>query len=81
MATLEDTVRFTTGSKSVTHSMLETGTIEFIHKDNIQGRLLVAGTCTRLLIFPVNDRYVCSSETFIKNIIEDIFMNVGFGKV
>ena len=81
MVTLEDFVRFTTGSKFVTHSMLETGIIEFIHKDNIQGRRLVADTCTRSLIFPVNERYVCSSETFIKNITEDIFMNVGFGKV
>ena len=54
MVTLEDIVRFTTGSKFVTHSMLETGTIEFIDKDNIQGRRLVANTCTRSLIFPVN---------------------------
>ena len=80
MVTLKDIVRFTTGSKFVTHSMLATGTIEFIHKDNIQGRRQVASTCTRSLIFPVNERYVCSSETFIKNITEDIFMNVGFGK-
>ena len=81
MVTLEDIVIFTTSSRFVTHSMLETGTIEFIHKDNIQGRRLVANTRTRSLIFPVNKRYVCSSETFIKNITEDIFMNVGFGKV
>ena len=81
MVTLEDIVRFTTGSKFVTHSMLETGTIEFIHKYNIQGRRLVAYTCTRSLIFPVNERYVCSSETFIKNITEDLFMIISFGKV
>ena len=81
MVTLEDIVRFTTGSKFVTHSMLETGTTEFIHKNNIQGKCLFADTCTRSLIFPINERYVCSSETFIKNITEDIFMNVGFGRV
>ena len=81
MVTLEDIVRFTTGSKSVAHSMLGTGRIEFIHKDNIQGRRLVADTCTRSLIFPMNKRYVCSSETFIQIITEDVFMNVGFGKV
>ena len=61
--------------------MLVTGRIEFIHKDNIQGRRLVADTCTRSLIFPMNKQYVCSSETFIQNITEDVFMNVGFGEV
>ena len=81
MLTLEDIVTFTSGSKFVTHSMLETGTTEFIHKDNIQGKRLVADTCTRSITFQVNERYVCSSETFIKSITEDIFMNVGFGKV
>ena len=81
MVTLEDIIRLTTSSKFVIHSMLEAGSIEFIHKDNIQGRRLVADTCTRSLVFPVNERYVCSSETFIKNITEDIFMNIGFGKV
>ena len=50
----------------MTHSTLETGTIESIHKDNIQGRSLVAGTCTRSLIFPVNERSACSGKTFIK---------------
>ena len=58
MVTLEDIVRFTTGSKSAAHSMLGTGRTEFIHKDNIQGRRLVADTCTRSLIFPVNDIYL-----------------------
>ena len=48
---LEDTVRFTTSSKFVTHSMLETDKIKLIHKDHIQGRRLVADTCTRSLIF------------------------------
>ena len=71
MVTLEDIVSFATGSKFETDSVLEIGTIEFIHKDNIQGRRLVADNCTRSLIFPVNERYVCSSETFIKNITED----------
>ena len=78
---LEDTVRFPTSSKFVTHSMLETDTIKLIHKDYIQGRRLVADSCTRSLILPVNGRYVCSSETVIKNITEHIFINVGFSKV
>ena len=47
----------------------------------MQGRRLVADTFTRSLIFPVNEQYVCPTETFIKNITEDIFMNDGFGKV
>ena len=35
MVTLEDIVRLTTVSKFVIHSMLETGTIEFIHKEGV----------------------------------------------
>ena len=62
----------------MTHSVLETGTFEFIHKDNIQGRCLVPGTFTRSVTFPLNDQYVCSSGTIIKHITEDIFMNVDF---
>ena len=70
--------RFTTGSKFVMHSLLETGTFEFIHKDNIQGRHLVADNPVRSLIFPVNERCVSSSETFIKNITEDMSVLVRF---
>ena len=51
MVKLEDNVKFTTGSKFMTHSMREVGTTEFNHKDNIQGRRLVAETSTRSLIF------------------------------
>ena len=68
--TVEDIVRSTTGSKSVTHPILETGTNEFIHKDNMPGRRLVADSSTSSLIFPRNGRYVCSSETFVKNTTE-----------
>ena len=52
---MEDIVRFITGSKITTHLMLETRASQFIHKDNIQGRRLVADTCTRSIIFPVNE--------------------------
>ena len=34
--------KFTTSSKFVTYSMIESGTTELIYKDNIQGRHLVA---------------------------------------
>lgn len=62
----------------MTHSVLETGTFEFINKDNIRGRRLVPETFTRSVTSPLNEQYVCSSETFIKIDTEDIFVNVDF---
>ena len=77
---LNDVVRFCTGSKFVMPAMKKQGIIAFTHPDEFcQGKRIVAYTCTYKLVFPVTERYCGSSEDFCKNFCDDIASAPGFG--
>ena len=66
--------------------MFGKGTIQFMHMSEEQtkshsGMGLKANTCSITPIFPVDDRYTCDTESFVKNIVNDIYSSPGFGKI
>ena len=54
--------------------------IEFNHEAST-GRSLNANTCAIQLVFPVNERYCSSLDSFAENIGEDILNGPTFGMV
>eukprot|EP00794_Sanderia_malayensis_P016371 gene16371-18013_t len=79
--TLEDIMQFATGSRGVPVTGYEhTGCIEFNH-DASKGRCLNANTCAIPLVFPTNERYCSSLDSFAENIVEDILNRPTFGMV
>ena len=80
--TIEDFVSFCTGSRYITHNLMQGGTIDFRHfeQDSSPGVRVVVNTCNIALIFPVNSRYNSKPQQLLKNIIDDIYCSPCFGK-
>ena len=59
-----------------------TGTIVFRHfeQDSQPGRRVAVDTCNITLTFPVNGRYNSEPKQFLKNIVDDIYCSLRFGK-
>ena len=79
---IEDIVMFFTGSKFITASMKNVGTINFLHceegEKNFDGTRITVNTCGLSITFPVNKRY--SNFDFIDHLVEDVHTSPGFGK-
>ena len=79
---IEDIVMFFTGSKFITASMKNVGTINFLHceegEKNFDGTRITVNTCRLSKTFPVNKRH--SNFDFIDHLVEDVHTSPGFGK-
>ena len=77
---INDVVRFLTGSKYVLPSMKGQGVVKFYHPNDAEyGQRVTVRTCTYEIIFPITKRYYGSSNDFVVNFCEDILSAPGFG--
>ena len=79
---IEDFISFCTGSRYITDNLMRAGTIDFryFEQGSSPGVRGVVNTCNTTITFPVNARYNLEPEQFFKNIIDDIYFSLCFGK-